>query len=184
MNEITDQLKQWKYGDVAAKDELMSQIYDELREIAAQYLRKERAHHTLQPTALANEAYLRLVKIDDIEWKDRTHFFAVSATIIRHVLIDYARARSTQKRKGIYQPLELEDALEFSITPETDLLALDEALDELAKFGPRQSKIVELRFFGGLTIEETARVIGMSTASVKREWVIAKSWLYRKLQSR
>jgi len=182
VNEITAQLKQWKYGDVASKDELMSQIYNELREIAAQYLRKERAHHTLQPTALANEAYLRLVKIDDIEWKDRTHFFAVSAKIIRHVLIDYARARSTQKRRGSYQPLELEDALELSISPETDLLALDEALKQLAEFDPRQSKIVELRFFGGLTIEETARVIGMSPASVKREWVIAKSWLYRKLQ--
>ncbi len=184
MNEITAQLKEWKYGDDAAKDELMSQIYDELRDIAAQYLRKERAHHTLQPTALANEAYLRLVKIDDIEWQDRTHFFAVSAKIIRNVLIDYARARSTQKRKGKYQPLEIEDALELSISPETDLLALDEALKQLAEFDPRQSKIVELRFFGGLTIRETARVIGMSPASVKREWVIAKSWLYRKLQDR
>ena len=160
----------------------MSLVYDELRKIAGQYLRKERSDHTLQPTALVHEAYLKLVDISDISWQDRAHFFAVSSNVMRHILVDHARARATGKRGGEAERIALEDAISFSNEPDVDLLALDEALKQLAEFDEQQSRIVELRFFGGLTIEETAHVVGISSATVKREWAMAKSWLFRKLK--
>lgn len=163
----------------------MSLVYDELHKIATQYLRKERSDHTLQPTALVHEAYLKLVDISDITWQDRAHFFAVSSQVMRHILVDYARARETEKRGGEIQKITLDEALissgELAKTPDIDLLALDDALRQLATFDPQQSRIVELRFFGGLTIEETADVLQISPATIKREWSLAKAWLHKTL---
>ena len=176
-------LKDWSGGDRASADRLLSLVYDELRKIAGQYLRKEKSDHTLQPTALVHEAYMKLIDISDISWQDRAHFFAVSANIMRHILVDHARAKLAEKRGGDAQRISLEDADSLSSEPDVDLLAVDEALNELAEFDEQQSRIVELRFFGGLTIEETAHVAGISPATVKREWAMAKAWLHRKLQS-
>ena len=162
---------------------LLTLVYDELRKIAAQYLRKENSGHTLQPTALVHEAYMKLVDISDINWQDRAHFFAVSANVMRHILVDHARAKLAEKRGGDAQRIELDDAISLSNEPNVDLLAVDEALNELANFDEQQSRIVELRFFGGLTIEETAHVVGISPATVKREWAMAKAWLHRKLKA-
>ncbi len=175
-------LRDWSGGNRASADALLSLVYDELRKIAGQYLRKERSDHTLQPTALVHEAYLKLVDISDISWQDRAHFFAVASNVMRHILVDHARAHLTEKRGGEVQRITLEDALSFSKKPDIDLLALDEALKQLAEFDEQQSRIVELRFFGGLTIEETAHVLGISPATVKREWTMAKAWLFRRMR--
>lgn len=175
-------LKDWSSGKNEAVDELMPVIYDELKKIAAQYLRKERREHTLQPTELAHEAYLKLIDISNVDWQDRAHFFAVSAQVIRHILVDYARAKLTDKRGGAAERIVLDEAVSFSEEPDTDLLALDEALNLLATFDEQQSKIVELRFFGGLTIEETAAVLKLSPATIKREWTLAKAWLFKRLK--
>jgi RNA polymerase sigma factor (TIGR02999 family) len=183
--EISLILKSWGGGNRTATEELMSLVYDELHKIATQYLRKERSDHTLQPTALVHEAYLKLVDISDITWQDRAHFFAVSSQVMRHILVDYARARETEKRGGEIQKITLDEALissgELAKTPDIDLLALDDALRQLATFDPQQSRIVELRFFGGLTIEETADVLQISPATIKREWSLAKAWLHKTL---
>ena len=176
-------LKDWSGGNRASADVLLSLVYDELRKIAAQYLRKERSDHTLQPTALVHEAYLKLVDISDISWQDRAHFFAVSSNVMRQILVDYARARLADKRGGAAQRIALEDAISFSNEPDVDLIALDEALKQLAEFDEQQSRLVELRFFGGLTIEETAEVLGISPATVKREWTMAKAWLFRRMKN-
>jgi len=181
--EISVILKAWSGGDRASADVLLTLVYDELRKIAAQYLRKENSGHTLQPTALVHEAYMKLVDISDINWQDRAHFFAVSANVMRHILVDHARAKLAEKRGGDAQRIELDDAISLSNEPNVDLLAVDEALNELANFDEQQSRIVELRFFGGLTIEETAHVVGISPATVKREWAMAKAWLHRKLKA-
>ncbi len=181
-NPISIILKDWSGGNRASADVLLSHVYDELRKIAAQYLRKERSGHTLQPTALVHEAYIKLIDISDINWQDRAHFFAVSANVMRHILVDHARARLTEKRGGEVQRIALEDADSLSTEPDVDVLAVDDALKELAAFDEQQSRIVELRFFGGLTIEESAHVVGISPATVKREWAMAKSWLFRKLK--
>lgn len=182
--DITVVLKQWSDGDKDAADRLMPMVYDGLRKIAAQYLRKERNDHTFQPTALVHEAYLKLIDISDINWQDRAHFFAAASTMMRRILVDHARARLTDKRGGEAQRIALEDVISFSTDKtDVDLLALDEALGLLAEFDDQQSKIVELRFFGGLTIEETAHVLGISVSTVKREWTLAKAWLYRKMTS-
>ena len=181
--EISVILKDWSGGNRASADVLLALVYDELRKIASQYLRKERSGHTLQPTALVHEAYIKLIDISDINWQDRAHFFAVSANVMRHILVDHARARLSEKRGGSAQRIELDDAISFSGKPDVDVLAVDEALTMLAEFDPQQSRIVELRFFGGLTIEETAHVVGISPATVKREWAMAKAWLHRSLQS-
>ena len=170
LQDISVILKDWSGGDRASADRLLSLVYDELRKIAGQYLRKEKSDHTLQPTALVHEAYMKLIDISDISWQDRAHFFAVSANIMRHILVDHARAKLAEKRGGDAQRISLEDADSLSSDPDVDL-------DE------QQSRIVELRFFGGLTIEETAHVAGISPATVKREWAMAKAWLHRKLQS-
>lgn len=179
--EISVILKDWSGGDRASADALLALVYDELRKIADRYLRRERSGHTLQPTALVHEAYMRLVDISDINWQDRAHFFAVSANVMRRILVDHARARLADKRGGEAERVALEDAISLSNEPDVDLLAVDEALTELAEFDEQQSQIVELRFFGGLTIEETAAVLAISPATVKRDWAMAKAWLHRKL---
>jgi RNA polymerase sigma factor (TIGR02999 family) len=179
--EITLMLKAWSNGDQTAREKLISVVYDELRKIASQYLRRERQHHTLQATALANEAYLKLVDLSEVNWQDRAHFFAVAAQVMRHILVDYARQQGAEKRGGGLQKLTLDEAVSLAGERDLDLLALDEALAQLASFDPQQSQVVELRFFGGLSIEETAAVMGLSTATIKREWTLAKAWLYQKL---
>ncbi len=181
--EISLILKDWSGGKSESADVLLSLVYDELRRIARQYLRKERSDHTLQPTALVHEAYLKLIDISDISWQDRAHFFAVASNVMRHILVDHARARATDKRGGDAQRIELEDAVKFSGETDIDLLALDEAMKLLAEFDATQSKIVELRFFGGLTIEETAHVLGISPATIKREWTMAKAWLFKRMKT-
>ena len=180
--EISVILRDWNGGSRASADALLPLVYDELRSIAANYLRKERSDHTLQPTALVHEAYMKLVDISDMRWQDRAHFFAVSSNVMRHILVDHARAKRTEKRGGGAQKIALQDVVSLSTTDDVDLIAIDDALKELAKFDEQQSRIVELRFFGGLTIEETAHVVGISPATVKREWAMAKAWLRRKLQ--
>ena len=179
--EITLLLKAWSSGDQTAREKLIAVVYDELRKIASQYLRRERQHHTLQATALANEAYLKLVDLSEVTWQDRAHFFAVAAQVMRHILVDYARQQGAEKRGGGLQKLTLDEAISWMSERDLDLLALDEALAQLASFDPQQSQVVELRFFGGLSIEETAAVMGLSTATIKREWMLAKAWLHQKL---
>jgi RNA polymerase sigma factor (TIGR02999 family) len=181
--EISLILKDWSGGKRESANVLLSLVYDELRRIARQYLRKERADHTLQPTALVHEAYMKLIDISDVSWQDRAHFFAVASNVMRHILVDHARARATDKRGGANARIALEDAVKLSDAPDIDLLALDEAMKQLAEFDATQSKIVELRFFGGLTIEETAHILAISPATVKREWTMAKAWLFRKIKN-
>jgi RNA polymerase sigma-70 factor (ECF subfamily) len=180
--EISLILKDWSGGKAESADVLLSLVYDELRRIARQYLRKERSDHTLQPTALVHEAYLKLIDISDVSWQDRAHFFAVASNVMRHILVDHARARATDKRGGEAQRIALEDAVKLSDERDIDLLALDEAMKQLAGFDEQQSKIVELRFFGGLTIEETAHVLAISPATIKREWTMAKAWLFKRMK--
>ena len=180
--EISVILKDWSAGDRGSADVLLSLVYDELRKLAAKYLSRERCGHTLQPTALVHEAYMRLVDISDIKWQDRAHFFAVSANVMRRILVDHARAKHAEKRGGGAQRIALEDAMSLSKDSDINVLEIDEALQELSTFDDLQSRIVELRFFGGLTIEETSHVIGKSPATVKREWSMAKAWLHNKLE--
>jgi RNA polymerase sigma factor (TIGR02999 family) len=178
---ITQLLLQWRRGDPAALEQLMPLVYEELRRLARQCMRGERPGHTLQTTALVNEAYLRLVNSSCVQWQDRAHFFAIASQLMRRVLVDEARKRRNLKRGGEYTRVNIE-AVEASSDPrDIDLLALDQALDALSEFAPRKSKVVELRFFGGLSIEETALVMGISTDIVKREWRTAKLWLLREL---
>ncbi len=181
--EISVILKDWSAGRRESADVLLSLVYDELRKIARRYLRKERSDHTLQPTALVHEAYMKLIDLSDVSWQDRAHFFAVASSVMRNILVDHARARLAEKRGGEGQRIALEDVVSFSREPDVDLLALDEALNKLAKFDEQQSRLVELRFFGGLTIEETAHVLEISPATVKREWTVAKAWLFRQMKS-
>jgi len=180
--DVTKLLEQWSDGDREALDRLMPFIYDELRRIAQRQFRHERPENTLQPTALVNEVYLRLIDQKGIRWQNRAHFFAIAARIMRQVLVDRARARKAGKRGGAEYKLDLTEASYIAQdSAPVDLLDLDRALDELASFDPDQSRIVELKFFGGLSIEETAEVMGVSPATVKREWALAKSWLFREL---
>jgi RNA polymerase sigma-70 factor (ECF subfamily) len=181
--QISEILRDWSGGNDASANVLLTLVYDELRKIASQYLRKERSDHTLQPTALVHEAYLKLVDISGISWQSRAHFFAVASNVMRQILVDHARARLTEKRGKDSQRIALEDAIGISDKPDVDLIILDEALKQLAEFDEQQDRIVELRFFGGLTIEETAHVLKISPATVKREWTIAKAWLYRRMKS-
>ncbi|HVE56900.1 MAG TPA: sigma-70 family RNA polymerase sigma factor [Pyrinomonadaceae bacterium] len=183
MPEITRILKSWSGGNREAVDDLIPLVYDELHKVAAQYLRRQRPDHTLQPTALVNEAYLKLIDISNVNWQDRAHFFAVASQTMRHILVDHARAQAREKRGGGAQKLSLDEAISLSSEKEVDVLSLDEALNQLAAIDEQQSKIVELRFFGGLTVEETAVVLKISTATVKREWRIAKAWLYGKISN-
>ena len=159
----------------------MPLVYDELRRMARQCMRRERGVHTLQTTALVNEAYLRMVKSSQVDWHDRAHFFAIAAQLMRRVLVDEARKRHSQKRGGEVTRIELDEALMPKHEREFDLLALDQALDRLAQFAPRKSRVIEMRFFGGLSINETGAVLGVSNDIVKREWRTAKLWLLDEL---
>jgi len=178
---VTAALRAWRGGDARAQDELMQLVYPELHRRAERLLARERPGHTLQPTALISELYLRLVDQRQAQWQDRAHFFAIASQLMRRVLVDEARKRRNLKRGGEYIRVDV-DEVELSNEPrDLDLLALDQALDSLSEFAPRKSKVVELRFFGGLNIEETALVLGISTDIVKREWRTAKLWLLEEL---
>jgi len=187
--EITALLKAWGHGDAAALDRLTPLIYEELRQLAHRYMRHERAGHTLQTTALVHEAYVRLVDVTGVDWKDRLHFLAVSARIMRHVLVDAARARASAKRGGGLEWVEHSAAVNWDQLPAArsdriaELIALDDALSKLARMDPRRGQVVELRFFGGLTVQETADVLNISPQSVMRDWQIARAWLARELSA-
>ena len=178
---VTQILQEWRGGDPSALDRLMPLVYRELRLLARRCLRQERPGHTLQTTGLVNEAYLRLVRSNRVQWRDRVHFFAIAAQLMRRVLVDEARKRNFQKRGGKVTRVALDEAHIALPERHVDLLALDQALDRLAKFAPRKGRVVEMRFFGGLTIEETAAVLDVSSDIVKREWRTAKLWLLRSL---
>jgi RNA polymerase sigma-70 factor (ECF subfamily) len=182
-HEVTQLLLDWSDGDQAAFDALMPLVYDELRQMARRYMSRERPGHTLQTTALVNEAYLRLVDQKRVHWQNRAHFFAVASQAMRRILIDYARKQRYAKRGGGAPKISLEEAAVMSQERAADLVALDEALTTLASIDPQQSRVVELRFFGGLTIEETAEVLKLSVDMVKREWATAKAWLSREMSN-
>jgi RNA polymerase sigma factor (TIGR02999 family) len=177
---VTQLLHAWGKGDEAARDELIPLVYDTLRRIARHQLRGERAGHTLETTALINEAYLKLVE-QSVSWQSRAHFFGIAARLMRQLLVDYARARQRLKRGGDLQQISLTDAAGIAEDKAVDLLALDDALQILTEVDPQSSRIVELRFFGGLTIEETAQVMGISTPTVERGWRAARAWLQTEL---
>lgn len=180
--EITELLLAWRAGDDGALDQLAPAVYGELQRIARVHMRGERGDHTLQPTALANEAYLRLIDARRVKWNDRAHFFAMASRVMRRVLVDAGRAHRADKRGGKDVRVSFDRAMDLAHTdPDLDILALDEALEALARIDARKEKVVELRFFGGLTIEETAAVLDVSTDTVTRDWAFAKSWLKRAL---
>ena len=180
--EIAHLLLAWGKGDEAALDKLMPMVYEELRRLAKRYMSRQRPGHTLQTTALVNEAYLRLIDSSRVRWQNRAHFFAVSARLMRRILVDFARSRNNLKRGGRVQRVTLDNELQVASERGTDLIALDDALKELASFNQRQSQIVELRYFGGLSEEETAEVLKVSPRTVGRDWSQARAWLYRQLR--
>jgi len=179
--DITLLLRELQAGNPAVESRLVPLVYDELRRTARRYMRGERADHTLQPTALVHEAYLRLIRQQEVDWQNRAHFFGVAAQLMRHILVDHARAHKAEKRGGHEPKLSLDEALACSEEKGAGLLALDEALTRLNERDQRQGRIVELRFFGGLTEEEVAEVLGLSARTVKREWSVARAWLYKEL---
>jgi RNA polymerase sigma-70 factor (ECF subfamily) len=181
--DITQLLLQWRRGDESALGQLMPLVYEELRRLARNCMRRERAGHTLQTTALVNEAYLRLVNSSRVQWQDRAHFFAITAQLMRRVLVDEARKRGNQKRGGEFIRIELEQVRVSEKPRQLDLLLVNNALDRLAEFAPRKAQVVELRFFGGLSIDETAAVLNVSSDIVKREWRTAKLWLLEELST-
>ena len=180
---VTLLLEQWNNGDQAALDKLMPLIYEELRKMARRYMRQQNPGHTLQTTALIHETYLRMVKQKEKHFENRAHFFGVAAQAMRHILVDYARARQTAKRGGAARPISLEEAALVTAERATELVAFDEALKELAKLSQRQSRVVELRYFGGLSVDETATVLSVSPETVMRDWSMAKTWLHRALDA-
>ena len=175
--DVTILLNRIGEGDAQAPEELLPLVYDELRKLAQGYMDSERDGHTLQATALVHEAYIRLVDWENVSWQNRAHFFSVAATVMRKILVDHARKKKAQKR-AFGQTLALDEAVSFSSQREVDLVRLDDSLETLAAIDPVQERIVELRFFGGLTIDETAHALGISASTVKREWTVAKAWLY------
>jgi len=180
--EISQLLRSWSDGNSDAFEELLPLVYDELHRQAHRYLRRERVGHTLQTTALIHEAYLNLIKQNDINFQNREHFFAISANLMRRILVNYANTRHRQKRGGRDENLELNESILIATkSKDLDLLALDEALTRLAKMDEQQARIVELRYFGGLTIEETSEVMRIAPATIKRDWNLTKAWLYREL---
>lgn len=182
--EMTQLLVDWSNGDQSALDRLLPLVHAELRKLAHHYMSRERPGHTLQTTALVNEAYLRLVDQRDVRWENRAHFFGIAARSMRQILVEYARQRRARKRGGDAQRVELDEAALLSDEPNTDLVALDEALRELAEVDERKSRVVELRFFGGLNVEEVAEVLGVHANTVVRDWDMAKAWLRRQLKTR
>ena len=181
--DITGLLRQAGAGNKAALDELMVVVYDELHRIAVNYLRQERPDHTLQPTALVNEAYLRLVNQREVKWHNRAQFFGLAAEMMRRILVNHAEARQAAKRGGAFQKVPFDDTAIMVEESPVDLLALDLALAKLAAFDPAKTRIIELRFFGGLTMEEIAEVVGSSVATVERQWSLARAWLFREMST-
>ena len=181
--QLTDLLRSWSAGDATALERLTPRVYDVLRRIARQHMRKERAGHTLQTTALANEAYLRLISGASVDWKDRAHFFALCAQTMRRILVDSARARRSSKRGGHAVVINLDEAPLLAPQRDDATVAIHEALNGLAKFDARKAQVVELRYFGGLTIEEIAHVLNLSPQSVSRDWKLARAWLTRELNT-
>ena len=178
---LTGLLVEWRDGDQAALDRLMPLVYDQLRRIAHRYVQRERDGHTLQTSALVNEAYLRLAD-QKVVWQNRSHFFAVTARVMRHILIDHARRRRYTKHGGDARQVSIDEAAAMSLERAAELIALEEALDELAQLDRRKSQVVELRYFGGLSLEETAEALDISLMTVRRDWRAAKAWLYRRLK--
>ena len=178
---MTALLQRLASGEASARDQLISIIYPELRRVAHRELRRERADHTLQSSALVNEFYLRIAGERGAQWRDRAHFLAVSGQIMRRILVDYARSRQREKRGGGVVPLRLIDGLDMPAHWDPNLIALDDALNELARLDPQQSQIVELRFFAGLSVEESAEALGLSRATVNRHWALARAWLLREM---
>ncbi|MGI8919432.1 MAG: sigma-70 family RNA polymerase sigma factor [Pyrinomonadaceae bacterium] len=180
-NEVTQLLVAWSNGDSSARDSLMPLVHDELRRLAHRYMNRERGNHTLQTSALVNEAYLRLIDQKDVHWQNRAHFFGIAAQIMRRILVDYARKRAFAKRGGNMQAVSFDEAMIVSPERAAEVVALDDALNCLAELDQRKSQIIELRFFGGLSIEETAEVLGVSAGTVMRDWTFAKAWLRREI---
>ena len=181
IDEVTVLLLDWSNGDKSALEKLIPLVYDELRRIARNYMRRERAGHTLQSAALVNEAYLKLIDCSRVGWQNRAHFFAVAAQLMRRILIDHARARNYGKRGGGAHKVSLDEAAVLSNERAAELIAIDTALTNLEALDPRKSRIVELRFFGGLNLEETAEAMGISSPTVQREWRKARAWLYQEV---
>jgi RNA polymerase sigma factor (TIGR02999 family) len=184
MSEVTQLLREWSGGRQEARDELLGLVYEPLRAIAGRHLNREREGHTLQPTALVHELYLKLVDQRRVAWNDRAHFFAVAAQVMRRILVDHARRRNSDKRGGGVVPLTIGAALDLAAAESFDVVALDVALENLEKIFPQQARIVELRFYAGLTIDETASVLGVSAATISREWTMARAWLRREMHVR
>lgn len=180
-SEVTDLLKAWSSGDPAALNRLTALVYDELRRIAKRYMKNERLGNTLQTTALVNEVYLRLVDVRNVDWQHRAQFFAISAQVMRRILVDAARARGARKRGGHVAKVNLDEAAVYSPEPEEWVAALDIALEDFGKMAPRQAKVVELRYFGGLNTGQVAEIMRISTRTVDRDWQFARSWLMREL---
>jgi RNA polymerase sigma factor (TIGR02999 family) len=181
--DVTDLLLSWRQGDAAALDRLIPVVYEELRRVARRRLRAESPGHALQSTALVHEVYLRLVDVDRMTVKNRAHFFALAATLMRQILVDHARRQQADKRGGDATMVSLDGVSPVAQPSSVDVLALDQALGALSEVDDRQCRVVELRFFAGLTIDETAEALGISPATVEREWALAKAWLYRQLSS-
>jgi RNA polymerase sigma factor (TIGR02999 family) len=181
--DLTALLVKWRNGDRSALDQMTPLVYEELRRLARHFLASERADHTLQPTALVHEAYLRLIDQHSVDWRNRAHFLAMAATMMRRILINHAQAHNAAKREGSAEVLSLEDAFGVFTDPRVDLLLLNTTLDRLSELDPQQARVVELRYFGGLSIEETAEALGISPATVKREWSTARLWLMQQMSS-
>lgn len=183
LHEVTDLLIAWQGGNPQALEQLIPVVHDELRRLARRYMASERRGHPLQPTALVNEAYLRLIDSSRVRWQNRTHFFAMAARLMRRILVDIAREQQRQKRGGDVMHVPLDEALATPGASNEALMALDDALQALARFDPRKCQVVELRFFGGLTVEETAAALGVAPITVMRDWDLARSWLRRELDA-
>ena len=181
--QITERLIAWNSGDDAARDDVIRVVYDELRSMANRYLRLERPDHTLQPTALVHEAYMRLIDQTQVNWQNRAHFFGVAAQMMRRILVDHARTKQRDKRGGPAPKLSLDEAIGASTERAADLVALDAALESLTQIDQRKGRVIELRFFGGLSVEETAEVLDVSPQTVLRDWKLAKAWLYQEMKS-
>ena len=182
-HDITQLLARWQDGDAAALEQLVPIVHEELRRVARRQMARERAGHTLEPTALVNEAYLRLVNLKQMQWQNRAHFFAMGARLMRRILVDFARSHGYQKRGGGAQQVSFTEALGVAEGQPTDVVALNDALEALAEVDERASRVVELRFFGGLSVEETAEVLNVSRETIRRDWKFAKIWLLRQLRT-
>ena len=183
IRDVSKLLRAWRGGDETALNELMPRVHQELHRLAHLYMRRERVGHTLQTTALVNEAYVRMIDAKKVDWRDRAHFFAISSNLMRRILVDFARKRGYQKRGGKVRKVVLDQELLVSPEPDGDIEKLDDALTALSEFDTRKAKVVEMRFFGGFSVEETAEVLKVSTDTVKRDWRLAKVWLLNEMQS-